>query len=57
MRNIGYTAYIRLVPADVLTAGGIGFVATCLAAVMPTTCVAYASGCDIAARGLTQDFR
>lgn len=33
--NIGYTAFIRLVPLDVMTAGGIGFVATCLAAVMP----------------------
>lgn len=33
--NIGYTAFIRLFPLDVLTAGGIGFVATCLAAVMP----------------------
>jgi putative ABC transport system permease protein len=33
--NIGYTAFIRLVPLDVLTAGVIGFVATCLAAVMP----------------------
>lgn len=33
--NIGYTALIQLVPLDVLTAGGIGFVATCLAAVMP----------------------
>ena len=33
--NIGYTAYIRLVPTDVLTAGLIGLVATCLAAVMP----------------------
>lgn len=33
--NIGYTAFIRLVPLDVLTAGSIGFVATCLAAVMP----------------------
>ena len=33
--NIGYTAFIRLVPLDILTAGGIGFVATCLAAVMP----------------------
>ena len=33
--NIGYTAFIRLVPLEVLTAGGIGFVATCLAAVMP----------------------
>ncbi len=33
--NIGYIAFIRLVPQDVLTAGVIGFVATCLAAVMP----------------------
>ena len=33
--NIGYTAYIRLVPLDVVTAGGIGFMATCLAAVFP----------------------
>ena len=33
--NIGYTAYIRLVPVDVLAAGAIGFVATCLAAILP----------------------
>jgi putative ABC transport system permease protein len=33
--NIGYTAFIRLVPLDVLTAGGVGLIATCLAAVMP----------------------
>jgi len=33
--NIGYTAFIRLVPLDVLTAGCIGFVATCMAALMP----------------------
>ena len=33
--NIGYTAFIRLVPVDVLTAGGIGFAATCLAALLP----------------------
>lgn len=33
--DIGYTALIRLVPVDVLTAGLIGFVATCLAAVAP----------------------
>ncbi|MBK8401718.1 MAG: ABC transporter permease [Propionivibrio sp.] len=33
--NIGYTAFIRLMPLEVLTAGGIGFIATCLAAVMP----------------------
>ena len=33
--NLGYTAFIRLVPLDVLASGGIGFVATCLAAVLP----------------------
>lgn len=33
--NIGYTAYIRLLPGDVLIAGAIGLVATCLAAIMP----------------------
>ena len=33
--NVGYTAFIRLVPAEILLAGLIGFVATCLAAVLP----------------------
>lgn len=33
--NIGYTALIRLLPIEVLTAGVIGFAATCLAAVLP----------------------
>ena len=33
--NIGYTAYIRLVPLDVVIAGAIGLAATCLAAVFP----------------------
>ena len=33
--NVGYTAYIRLVPAEVLSAGAVGLVATCLAAVLP----------------------
>lgn len=33
--NIGYTALVRLVPLDVLTAAVIGFLATCLAAVAP----------------------
>lgn len=33
--NIGYTAYIRLLPLDVLSSGGVGFIATCLAAVLP----------------------
>lgn len=33
--NLGYTAVIRLSPEGVLTAGAIGFVATCLAAIRP----------------------
>ena len=33
--NVGYTAFIRLVPVEVLSAGAVGFVATCLAAVLP----------------------
>lgn len=33
--NVGYIAHIQLVPVDVLTAGAIGFVASCLAAVLP----------------------
>lgn len=33
--NIGYTAFIRLVPIDILGAAAIGLVATCLAAVLP----------------------
>lgn len=33
--NIGYTALIRLTAVDVLTAGAVGFVATCLAAIIP----------------------
>jgi len=33
--NIGYTAFIRLLPMDVLNAALIGAVATCLAAVLP----------------------
>ncbi|WP_300454536.1 ABC transporter permease [Accumulibacter sp.] len=33
--NIGYTALIRLLPIEVLSAGAIGFTATCLAAVLP----------------------
>ena len=33
--NIGYTAFIRLVPIDVFNAALIGVIATCLAAVLP----------------------
>ena len=33
--NIGYTAFIRLVPAEIAFSGLIGLVATCLAALLP----------------------
>ncbi len=33
--NIGYTAFIRLVPSEIALAGGVGFLATCLAAILP----------------------
>lgn len=33
--NLGYTAVIRLVPVDILTAGAIGFAAACLATLLP----------------------
>ena len=33
--NIGYTAFIRLLPMDIVSAALIGLVATCLAAVLP----------------------
>ena len=49
--NIGYTAFIRLVPLEVLTAGGIGFVATCLAAVMPARRVSRTQVVDALRQG------
>ena len=33
--NLGYTAYIRMVPEEILLAAAIGLLATCLAAVLP----------------------
>ena len=33
--NIGYTAFIRLVPTEIALSGLIGLVATCLAALLP----------------------
>lgn len=33
--NLGYTALVRIVPATVMTAGAIGFVATILATILP----------------------
>lgn len=44
--NLGYTAEIRLVTADVLTAFGIGLAATVLAAVIPARRVARTSIID-----------
>lgn len=38
--NLGYTAEIQLLPGQVLTAGAIGFVATCLGAIRPAWRVA-----------------
>lgn len=33
--NLGYTAYIRIVPHEIVLSGAIGFFATCLAAIRP----------------------
>lgn len=44
--NLGYTAEIRLVPADVLTAFVIGFAATILATVLPARRIARTSIID-----------
>jgi putative ABC transport system permease protein len=50
--NIGYTAFIRLVPGDVLTAGAVGFVATCLAAVLPARRVSRMQVVDALRQGV-----
>lgn len=42
--NLGYTAVIRLVPHEVAIAGAVGFVATCLATIMPGR---RAARCDV----------
>ncbi|MBS1230955.1 MAG: transporter permease [Proteobacteria bacterium] len=49
--NVGYTAYIRLVPIEVLSAGAVGFVATCLAAVLPARRVSRMSVVDALRKG------
>ena len=49
--NIGYTAYIRLVPLDVASAGVVGFVATCLAAVLPARRVSRMNVVDALRKG------
>ena len=33
--NLGYTAYIRIVPFNLLTSGLVGFVGTVLASIVP----------------------
>lgn len=42
--NLGYTAVIRLVPHEVAIAGAVGFVATCLATILPGR---RAARCDV----------
>ena len=49
--NVGYTAYIRLVPSEVLSAGIVGFVATCLAAVLPARRVSRMNVVDALRKG------
>ena len=49
--NIGYTAYIRLFPLDVTSAGAVGFVATCLAAVLPARRVSRMNVVDALRKG------
>ena len=49
--NVGYTAFIRLVPVEVLSAGIVGFVATCLAAVLPARRVSRMNVVDALRKG------
>jgi putative ABC transport system permease protein len=49
--NVGYTAYIRLLPIEVLSAGAVGFVATCLAAVLPARRVSRMNVVDALRKG------
>ncbi|MCM8579464.1 FtsX-like permease family protein [Accumulibacter sp.] len=49
--NIGYTASIRLVPVDVLTAASIGMIATCVAAIVPARRAARMPIVDALRRG------
>ena len=49
--NVGYTAFIRLVPVEVLSAGAVGFVATCLAAVLPARRVSRMKVVDALRKG------
>lgn len=49
--NVGYTAYIRVIPADVFSAALIGLVATVLAALLPARRSAAASVVDALRQG------
>ena len=49
--NVGYTAYIRLLPSEVLSAGAVGFVATCLASVLPARRVSRMNVVDALRKG------
>ena len=49
--NVGYTAYIRLVPVEVASAGAVGLVATCLAAVLPARRVSRMNVVDALRKG------
>ena len=49
--NVGYTAYIRIIPAEVLTAAAIGLFATTLAALLPARRASAASIVDALRQG------
>lgn len=50
--NLGYTAVIRLLPADILTAGSIGFAAACLATLLPARRASRLSVVDALRQGV-----
>lgn len=50
--NLGYTAVIRLIPTEVMAAGGIGFVATCLATLFPARRASRLSVVDALRQGV-----
>jgi putative ABC transport system permease protein len=50
--NIGYTAFIRLVPGEVALAGAIGIVATILAAVLPARRASHLNVVDALRQGV-----
>ena len=49
--NVGYTAYIRIIPAEVLTAAAIGLFATTLAALLPARRASASSIVDALRQG------